>query len=204
MTHGCTPNLSHRNVVSENEILKIIKKSLSKSCLLDPVHTFLLKDCVDILLPSITKLVNLSLTKDVFPKNSRRRMLFPLIKKTSIPSEDLKNHCLVSGQCFMSKLVEQVVVQQLVHHIKINIFHNPHQSANKTGLSTKTAILHITNDIHLSWSCGEPTAHLLDLFAIFNTTDDDTLLNSWFGMSNMALKWSTSYLSQRFQAIKIE
>ena len=54
--------------VSGNEILKIIKNSSIKSCLLDPVPTFL-KDCVDILLPSITKFVNLSLMRVFFPKN---------------------------------------------------------------------------------------------------------------------------------------
>ena len=60
-------NLSHFSEVSENEILKIIKNYPAKSCLLDPVPTLLLKDCVDILLPSITKLVNLSLIEGVFP-----------------------------------------------------------------------------------------------------------------------------------------
>ena len=43
-----SPNLSYLSEVSENEILKIIKDSLTKSCLLDPVPTFLLKDCLDI------------------------------------------------------------------------------------------------------------------------------------------------------------
>ena len=52
----CTPpNLPRFNEVSEKEVLKIIKNSPTKSCLLDPVPTFLLKDCVEILLPSITK-----------------------------------------------------------------------------------------------------------------------------------------------------
>ena len=47
--------------------LKIIKNSPTKSCLLDPVRTFLLQDCVDILLTSISKLANLSLIRGVFP-----------------------------------------------------------------------------------------------------------------------------------------
>ena len=42
-------NLSHFNQVSENKILKIVKYSPTKLCLLDLVPTFLLKDCVDIL-----------------------------------------------------------------------------------------------------------------------------------------------------------
>ena len=42
----------------------------------------------------------------------------------------------------MSKLVQQVVVKQLMQHINSNNLDNPHQSADKTGDSTKTALLH--------------------------------------------------------------
>ena len=89
----CTPpNLSHFNEVSENEVLKIIKNFPTKSYLLDPVPTFLLKDRVEILLPSITKLVNLSLAQGVFPQKFKKVVVTPLIKKASLPSEDFKNY----------------------------------------------------------------------------------------------------------------
>ena len=78
----CTPpNLSRFNEVSENEVLKIIKNSPTKLCLFDPVPTFLLKHFVEILLPSITKLVNLSLAEGVLPQNSRRWLSLPSLKK---------------------------------------------------------------------------------------------------------------------------
>ena len=107
----------------------------------------------------------------------------------------------------MSKLVERVVVKQLMQHINSNNLDNPRQSAYKSGQSTETALLHIKNEIHLSLSWGEPTALvLLDLSAVFDTIDHTTLLNclkSWFGVCGTASKWFTSYLSHRFQAIKI-
>ena len=204
----CTPpNLPSFNEVSEDEVLKIIKNSPTKSCLLDPVPTFLLKDCVEILLPSITKLVNLSLDEGVFPQKFKKAVVTPLIKKASLPNEDLQNYRPVSGLCFMSKLVERVVVKQLMQHINSNNLDNPRQSACKSGHSTETALLLIKNEIHLSLSRGEPTALvLLDLSAAFDTIDQPTLRNclkSWFGVSGTALKWFTSYLSHRFQAIKI-
>ena len=62
--------------------------------------TFLLKDCVDILLPSVTKLVNLSLVDGIFPQQFKKAVVTPpppLIKKASLPNEDLKNY-LVLGQ----------------------------------------------------------------------------------------------------------
>ena len=40
---------------SEEEIQKIVKNSPNKSCELDPVPTWLLKSCLDGLLPLVTK-----------------------------------------------------------------------------------------------------------------------------------------------------
>ena len=74
-------------------------------------------------------------------------------------------------------------------------------------LVTETALLHIKNEIHISLSCGEPMALVfLDQLDAFNTIDHDTLLNylkSWFGVCSTTLSWFSSYLSHRFQAIKI-
>ena len=108
----------------------------------------------------------------------------------------------------MSKLVEWVVVKQLMQHIKhSNNLENPRHSAYKNGHSTETALLHIKNEIHLSLSWGGPTALvLLELSAAFDTIDHTTLLNclkSWFGLCGTALKWFMSYLSHHFHAIKI-
>ena len=58
----------------------------------------------------------------------------------------------------MSKLVERVVVKQLMQHINSNNLDNPRHSAYKSGHSTETALLHIRNEVNLSLSRGEPTA----------------------------------------------
>ena len=79
----------------------------------------------------------------------------------------------------MSKLVQRVVVKQLMQHVNSSNLENPPQSAYKTGHSTESILLHIRNEIHLSLSFGEPTALvLLDLSADFDTLsiDHDTLV----------------------------
>ena len=80
-THVYTSQPILLNEVSENELLKIMKNSPKKSCLLDSVSTLLLKDCVEILLLSITKLVNLSLNEGVFPQKFKKVVVTPLNKK---------------------------------------------------------------------------------------------------------------------------
>ena len=50
------PEITVFRQVSENDVGKIIKTSPTKSCLLDPWPTFLIKEYIDILLPSLTNL----------------------------------------------------------------------------------------------------------------------------------------------------
>ena len=131
----------------------------------------------------------------------------PLIKKASLPVEDLKNYCQVSGFSFISKLVECVVAKQLVDHIHGSGLDNSYQSAYKSGHSMETALLSIKNDIHLSLSWGEATALvLLDLSAAFDTIDHSNLLSclqDWFGVGGSTLKWFSSYLTEHYQSVKI-
>ena len=47
-------------------------KSPTKSCLLDPWPTFLVKECLDILWALITKLINCSLFEGVFPADFKK------------------------------------------------------------------------------------------------------------------------------------
>ena len=72
-------------VFTQDEIGKIISKSPTKSCLLDPLPTFLTKECIDTLLPSITKLVNCSLDEGLVPDGFKKAIVTPLIKKASLP-----------------------------------------------------------------------------------------------------------------------
>ena len=51
----------------------------------------------EILRLSITKFVNLSLAQGVFPQKLKGAVVTLLIKKTSLPSKDMKNYQVVSG-----------------------------------------------------------------------------------------------------------
>ena len=118
-----------------------------------------------------------------------------------------KNYRPVSGFSFVSKLVERVVAKQLLEHIHVHNLDNLYQSAYKAGDSTETALVYIKNEVHLSLSRSETTALvLLDLSAAFDTIDHSTLLSclrNWFGVGGSVLKWFTSYLTDRYQSIKI-
>ena len=123
------PTLTVFTQVTQHKIGKIISKSPTKSCLLDLLPTFLIKECIDILLPSVAKLVNCSLREGLVPDGFKKAVITRLIKKASLPVDDLKNYRPVSGLSFISKLVERVIAKQLVDHIHRHGLDNPYQSA---------------------------------------------------------------------------
>ena len=123
----------------------------------------------------------------------------PLIKKSSLPPNDLKKYRPVSGLGFISKLVERVVASQLNDHVSLNRLENVRQSAYKLSHSTDSALLSIKNNVHLAFAKGEATVVvLLDQAAAFDAIDHDMLLDSlssWFGVSEVVLDFFKSYLS---------
>ena len=76
--------------VSTDTVDKIIRNSSPKSCLLYPWPTFLIKECSEKLLPSITKLVNCSLMEGYVPDGFNTAAVTTLIKKATHPVDDLK------------------------------------------------------------------------------------------------------------------
>ena len=90
--------------VTQDEISKIISKSPTESCLMDPMPRFLIKECIDILLPCLNKLVNCLLSEALVPDGFKKAVVTPLIKKASLPADDLKNYRPVSGFSFISNV----------------------------------------------------------------------------------------------------
>ena len=79
------------------------------------------------------------------------------------------------------------------------------QSAYKSKHSTETALLKVSSDLLQATDEGKVSLlTLLDLSSAFDTIDHDILLkrlNISFGISNVALKWFSSYLSNRQQTV---
>ena len=86
-----------------DEMKKIIMSSTNKSCDLDPLPTVLLKACLDTLLKPITDILNASLCSGLFPDDFKNTHVNPLLKKTSLPKEDLNSYIPVSNFSFISK-----------------------------------------------------------------------------------------------------
>ena len=92
-----------------DDVRKIIHASPTKSCALDPIPTWLLKQCEEQIIPVLTLIVNVSLETAEFSDELKKAFVTPLIKKALLDCEILKNYRPVSNLSFVSKLLERIV-----------------------------------------------------------------------------------------------
>ncbi|XP_030834100.1 uncharacterized protein LOC115921128 [Strongylocentrotus purpuratus] len=162
---------------TEDELLKIILASPSKSCSLDPIPTWFLKEHVHCLLPVLTNIVNSSLQTGTFPSAARSAIIRPLIKKQNLDKDCLSNYRPVSNLSFLEKLIEKVACRRLTDHMNENRLWDPNQSAYRPYHSTESALIKVKNDILSAMDKGRVVLLLsLDLSAAFDTIDRHILI----------------------------
>ena len=193
--------------VQISDIIKIIGKSPNKTCGLDPVPTWLIKQLPGTIAPIITDIVNKSIALSAVPASLKEARVTPILKKPSLDPESLKNYRPISNLPFLAKTLEKVVSSQLQDHVKTYNLHDKFQSAYRPAHSTETAMLRITNDLLLAADDGRVGCLvLLDLSAAFDTIDHQILLNklsSRLHLSKSAVNWVAAYLDERYQKIMI-
>ena len=121
--------LQDLSCVSADEVRHFVLQDPCKSSDLDPIPTSLVKDCIDILITTITSIINLSLTEGSFPSHLKSAHVSPLLKKPSLNKDRMKNYRPMSNLIFLSKVLEKVVVNQLNTHINTSNTSNQYQSA---------------------------------------------------------------------------
>ena len=192
--------------VSEDYIRTLITTSPTKSCSLDPIPTYLVKNCLDVLLPVITTMVNISLQTGHFPVDWKNAVVYPNLKKEN-SEPNFENYRPLSNLAFTSKLTEKAANNQLHTFLDEEQLFPSGQSAYRPYHSTETLLLKFKNDILLNMNKQHVTlVVLLDLSAAFDTVDHMILLRRLqhkFGISDTALKWFSSYLAGRSQRIII-
>ena len=103
--------------LTESAVSKLIGCSPKKGCMFDPMSTHLVISCTDVLLPVITKMINLSLNSGEFADDWKCGLINPNLKK---PGLDLvyKNYRPVSNSQYVSKLTGKVVFKGNLHFNK--------------------------------------------------------------------------------------
>ena len=83
----------------------ILKLKNSKSTGVDGIPAFIIKLSIPIILPAVTHVINLSISKSIFPSNWKHSKVTPLLKKGC--SLTASNYRPVSQQIILSSILER-------------------------------------------------------------------------------------------------
>ena len=135
-------------------------------------------------------------------------LLLPLLKKGNLDPTIPSNYRPISNLSTISKIIERLVHSRITSHVSSSPNFNHFQSAYRKHHSTETTLLRITDSLRNICATGHAAVLVsLDLSAAFDTLDHNILidiLNRHFNISELALSWFRSYLTQRSQFVKMD
>jgi len=108
-----TPTFERFAPVTAEEVERLIGNAPCKTCQLDPVPIWLVKEMRALISPFLSLLFNKSLTSGCFPTQFKRAVVRPLLKKEGLDAIQSKNYRSVSNLTFFSKLLERTVLMFL-------------------------------------------------------------------------------------------
>ena len=192
---------------NQQRIEKIVKKVKPTHCDNDPFPFSEVKNSerLPLILDIYTKIVNLCIENKIIPTTEKSALINPILK-TNLDSQCLKSYRPVSNLPFLSKIIENVILDQLQTHLNDNNILPDNQSAYRQMYSTETALCSIVNDLIINTEKGECSLLiLLDLSAAFDTVVHNTLYKDLkkIGIDGDALELLSNYLQGRTYNVKI-
>lgn len=205
-TFNGTP-LAEFDPVTVDELRGLLKNKVIKTAYNDVLPRVIMKKVFDKLLPYICDLINLSLRTGTMD-GVKEATIVPILKKSGLDPEILKNYRPVSDIVLISKLIETVVLYRINTHAAANNLQCSAQHGYTKYHSPETLVLKVVNDVLIGFDSNTGTILLLlDLSAAFDTVDLEKLLRileNEFGIIGIALKWLRSFLIGRTQKVRIQ
>ncbi len=156
--------------LTEAEVSKLLLSSHPTTCPLDPIPSHLLQAISPALLPALTHIINTSLLTGIFPTAFKQARVTPLLKKPTLNTSLLENYRPVSLLPFIAKTLERVVFNQVSLFLSQNNKWDSKQSGFRSGHSTETALLSVTEALRIAKADSKSSVLiLLDLSATFDT-----------------------------------
>lgn len=166
----------------------------------------ILHHIITIVTPVVNNIVDSSLSSGIVPDEWKFAIVKLLQKKTNLDPSNLSNYRPISLLPILGKITERMVYKDLSNFSEsAQIFH-PRQSGFRPKHSTESALLEISDTLKFITDSGKKAVLiLLDLSAEFDTFSHNILLARLksCGISNIALAWMTSFLSNQRQAVAL-
>ena len=190
--------------VCEEEVIKMVKSLKTNSSGVDDINSFILKLLIDRISGVLTHIINISFEHGIFPDRWKLAIIKP-IPKIPFPLK-ASDYRPISLLPTLSKIIEKAAAFQWVKYLNKYDLLDPNQSAYREYHSTTTALLKITDDILESLEDSEINIMIfLDFSKAFDTVNHRLILEKLkiLGFDSPSCAWIKSYLSNRYQCVKI-
>lgn len=191
--------------VTPEAIKKATKTLKSNACGIDEISAFFIKLSIDSSAGIFAEIVNASLRSGYFPSRWKKARIKPIPKVDEpMVASDFRPISLLIA---FSKILEKIVASQMKTFLIENNLLDKLQSAYKNKHSTTTALIEITDNIYNAMDNSEITVLvLLDYSKAFDCANHQIILAKLksYGFNELALKWISSYLSNRSQQVVTE
>lgn len=190
--------------VSHLEVAKIVSSLKSNANGSDNITAKQLKIILEFSLPALTHIINFSLMTGTFPQTWQTAHVRPLPKSDN--ALDPSDYRPISILPTLSKVLEKIVRKQIEEFLTKNNLLDNFQSGFRSGRSTQTALLKVTEDMRKTLDDGEVTIlTLLDFSKAFDSVDHDILIAKCrnIGFSEPTLSWISKYFENRRQIVVV-
>jgi hypothetical protein len=202
--HACKCDLDVA-LVDEKDVLSIIDSLKGKkSSGWDQISPYILKQCKEPLLRPLVHLINSVLIDSTFPSVLKLAIIKPVFKKGE--KTLVENFRPISLLSTFSKLVEKVLLFNLIDHFEYNQLMQDFQHGFRGGRSTTSAAAEFIHTTLNKINDGSRVAGVyLDLSRAFDRVNHNLLLNKLvrFGIKGKLLRLLKSYLEYRYQSTQI-
>ena len=202
-----TSRLECFKTINKEDLSRIIGKAKKTHCAVDPIPIAEVagadnfSDLIDVLLT----IVNTSISTCQYPESEKLAIINPILK-SGLDYQSLSSFRPVSNLSFLSKILEYVILEQLMDHLnKVHALPD-NQSAYRQLYSTETAVCAVVSDLLDVMDEGKcAILVLLDLSAAFDTVVHELLLNDMktIGIEQVALQYLENYLRDRKYCVQI-
>ena len=190
--------------VEATQVYRLFQNLNEKNTSLD-IPNKLIKIASEPLSIPFTYIYNQSIASGIVPDVFKISRVTPIYKSGEVT--DTGNYRPIATLSSFSKVLEQLIYNQLYLFLEKNDIIYKYQFGFGKGYSTEQAILEITDNLNSAIDNKQITCGLfLDFPKAFDTVNHDILLSKLYtyGIRGTPFKWFESYLCNRTQFVKID